>query len=103
MLPFLSELLKEFWGPFRLFSSYFVRIGVGGCLAMALTFWLLPRLWDKLPHDQGKQLVKGGEIAKGKPTGAGVIMVSIFTAVCFLVMPFNPRMLGLHCCPTHAC
>ena len=102
MFPYLAEILTDYWGPFRLLGSYFVLIGIGGCLAMVLTYWLLPKYWDSLPHDQGKALVKGGEIAKGKPTGAGIIMVSIFTAICLLIMPFNPRMFGLLCC-LYAC
>ena len=98
MLPFISFKLTPYFGPFRLLSSYLVLIALGTGLAAILNFWLLPRLWDNLPHDQGKAFVENSEKAKGKPTGAGVIMVSIFTIVSLLVMPFEPRFYGILLC-----
>ncbi len=98
MLPFISFKLTPFFGPFRLLSSYLVLIALGTGLAGILNFWLLPKLWDHLPHDQGKAFVKDSEKAKGKPTGAGLIMVSIFTIVSLIVMPFEPRFYGILLC-----
>ena len=102
MLPFLSKLLIPFWGPFRLLDSYLVLLGIGSVLAMLLTHRLLPGFWGKLPQDHGKALVKGGELAKGKPTGAGFILVNVFCVVALLVMPFSWRMVGILFC-LYAC
>ncbi|MBQ9367236.1 MAG: hypothetical protein IJT83_05600 [Victivallales bacterium] len=98
MLPFLSELLTQYWGPFRLLSSFLVIIAIGSTLAALATFIILPKLWHRLPHDGGKAFVKGSEAAKGKPTGAGVILVTIFTAVTLLVMPLHWRFIGILAC-----
>ena len=102
MFPYLSELLTPYWGPFRLLDSYLVLLGIGGCLAMLLTHWLLPRVWGRLPQDHGKALVKGGEKTKGKPTGAGFVLVNIFCVVALLVMPFSWRLVGILLC-LYAC
>lgn len=91
MLPYLSDILVDVWGPFRLLSSHAVLIFLGAMLAGVLNLFLLPRLWKYLPHDQGKAFVKDSEKAKGKPTAAGIIMVCIFTVVLLLVMPLNWR------------
>ena len=98
MLPFLSELLTPYWGPFRLLDSFLVLIAIGASLAALLSFVFLPRLWDRLPHDGGKAFVKGSEAAKGKPTGAGVILVNIFTLVTLIVLPLHWRFVGLLAC-----
>ena len=98
MLPFISFKLTPFFGPFRLLSSFLVLIALGAGLAAILNFCLLPKLWNHLPHDQGKAFVKGSEKAKGKPTGAGVIMVSIFSIVSLIIMPFEPRFYGIVLC-----
>ncbi len=98
MLPFLSELLTQYWGPFRLLSSFLIIIAIGSTLAALATFILLPKLWHRLPHDGGKAFVKGSEAAKGKPTGAGVILVTIFTIVTLLVMPLHWRFIGILAC-----
>ena len=95
MFPFLATKLTSFWGPFRLLGSYLVLISSGAAFCAFMTFYLLPRLWDKLPHDQGKAFVKDSEKAKGKPTGAGVIMVSIFTLAVLIVMPAGIRVYGI--------
>ncbi len=89
MLPYLSDYLVNVWGPFRLLGSHAVLIFLGAMLAGALTWLLLPRLWRFLPHDQGKAFVKDSQKAKGKPTAAGIIMVSIFTLISLLVVPLN--------------
>ena len=98
MLPFLSEYLTQYWGPFRLLSSFLILIGIGSCLAALLCFTLLPKLWDRLPHDGGKAFVMGSEAAKGKPTGAGIILVNIFTLVTLLVLPLHWRFVGILAC-----
>jgi phospho-N-acetylmuramoyl-pentapeptide-transferase len=62
-----------------------------GCLSLLLcwllTFLLLPRLAPKLPRDRGRAHAVQGAQAQGKPTGAGVIFVTIFAVVELLVLP----------------
>lgn len=98
MLPFIARFIKDFWGPFRLFESYLILISLGAGVSALLTWWLLPKLWDYLPHDQGKLFVEGSEKAKGKPTGAGVVMVTVFAIVTLLVLPLSWRFSGLVGC-----
>ncbi|MBR4517560.1 MAG: hypothetical protein IKO65_01015 [Victivallales bacterium] len=89
MLPFLAEhFLNAVWGPFRLLQSHLILILIGACSCTLLTWLLLPRLWDHLPHDRGKNFVAGSEKAKGKPTGAGFITTLIFLVCIFFTMPF---------------
>ena len=95
MLPFLATYLTKVWGPFRLLNSYLVLMGVGSTVGALLCWYLLPKLWDHLPHDRGKVLVEGSEKAKGKPTGAGVLVVSFIMLVLAFVMPMSLRMLGV--------
>lgn len=88
MLPFLSACLEQYWGPFRLFSSRMVLIMLGAVFCALLTWFLLPLSYRFLPHDRGKNYVKDSELAKGKPTGAGLTVVTLFLVCAFMVMPF---------------
>ena len=94
MFPFLAKILKTYWGPFRLLGSNLVLLAGGATLAMLLCWWLLPLLWDRLPHDQGKAFVKDSEKARGKPTGSGVIMVPVFLFCALLFVPLSWRAAG---------
>ncbi|MBR4416603.1 MAG: hypothetical protein IKS67_07530, partial [Victivallales bacterium] len=98
MLPYLATYLTKVWGPFRLLGSYLVLMGVGSTVGALLCWYFLPKLWDHLPHDRGKVLVEGSEKAKGKPTGAGVLVVSFIMLVLAFVMPMSLRMLGVMGC-----
>jgi phospho-N-acetylmuramoyl-pentapeptide-transferase len=63
---------------------------MGGFSVMACfvaTFLLLPRLMNKLPRDRGRAHAVQGAVAQGKPTGAGVIFISIFTIIQLLLLP----------------
>lgn len=95
MFPYLASKLVLIWGPFRLLGSHMVLLSLGAALCAYFTFRLLPALWDRLPHDQGKAFVKDSEKAKGKPTGAGLILVSIFTIITLILIPFSLRFYGL--------
>jgi len=95
---FASYLSQNVWGPFRLLSSHLVLIVLGACLCGLLTWHLLPKLWKLLPRDQGKKFVKDSELAKGKPTGAGIIIVSLFLLCLLLVMPPSRKAGGLALC-----
>ncbi len=98
MLPWLGEQLTQFWGPFRLFNSYLFLASIGAAMAALSTWFALPRLWDRLPHDQGRVYAVDAEKAKGKPVGAGLIFVSVFAIVALLVMPFDWRVVGVVGC-----
>lgn len=90
MLYELGTLLAPYFGPFRLLQSHGLLIVTGIYLGFLLTFFLLPRFFDLLPHDRGKAVSVGGEAAKGKPTGAGIVFMLIFAVVTLIVCPPDP-------------
>ena len=91
MLYYLAGQLIPYWGPFRLFQSHALLLAGGTLLAALLTFVLLPRMWDRLPRDRGKALLKdmGGMVSAGKPTGAGFYVTLICLPVIFLFAPLK--------------
>lgn len=95
MLYWLGARLTEFFGPFRLFTSYLFLAGVGAALAGLLTWVILPKLWHLLPADQGRAHAVGAQASKGKPAGAGIIFVSVFLLVSFLVVPLRWAFVGI--------
>ena len=98
MLPYLAPHLTAFWGPFRLLASYLVLIGLGGSAAALVTWWILPRAWILLPTDQGKAFVKDSVRARGKPTGAGVIVFAVLIPILMLVLPPTAQLWELCAC-----
>ncbi len=99
MLPFIANYLStHVWGPFRLLDSFMVLMGFGALLGAFLTWLLLPRLWDRLPHDHGKALTADGTASRGKPTGAGIILSTLAVAILLIVMPWSWRLLGVLLC-----
>ncbi len=89
MLPWLGSHLVQFFGPFRLFTSYLFLATVGTALSATATWYLLPRLWGRLPRDRGRANAVGAEQSVGKPVGAGIIFMPICVLVCLLVLPFD--------------
>jgi len=89
MLSFIAECLKYDWGPFRLLGSHSVLIGLGAVLAALISWYVLPRCYKYLPRDQGRAFTHTADVAKGKPTGAGLIFVLLLMPVLFLVVPFG--------------
>lgn len=90
MLYSLGQLLEPFYGPFRLFLSHLFLIVAGTSLGFILTVYLLPRFFSVLPSDRGREFAHESGAARGKPTGAGVVFVSIFALVSLLMVPWNP-------------
>ncbi len=92
MLYYLSMHLTRVWGPFRLLQSHALLLAGGTFTAALLIWFLLPRLWDKLPRDRGKVLCKdlGGLASAGKPTGAGVLVTLLVLPVIVLFTPLGP-------------
>ena len=97
MFYHLAPYLEQVRGPFRLLGSYLVLIGIGTTAAGLVTWFLLPRCDGCLPCDRGK-VAPEGEVAKGKPTGAGVLLVLFLLPVLALVLPFSPRLWGTVTC-----
>ena len=87
MFSWLAPYLTSVWGPFRLLGFYLVLIGTGATAAAVLVWFSLPRLWQHLPRDRGRRNTPKGEVAKGKPTGAGLVLVVLLMPVLFFVVP----------------
>ncbi len=71
----------------RLMTSHLFLGGLSFFLCFGVTFHALPRLMDKLPRDRGRAHAVQATVAQGKPTGAGVIFVTIFTLIMILCLP----------------
>ena len=93
MLPWLGYQLIAIYGPLRLLKSHLLLLGLGTVLAAGLTWYLLPKLWNRLPSDRGRQHAVGASQSVGKPVGAGMIFVPVFVLVCLLVLPLDLRFL----------
>lgn len=78
-------------GPLRMFGSHLVLICIGAALTLLITYFMLPRLWNRLPRDRGKSLTPDGKQSEGKPTGAGIIFFLLTLPVLFLVLPILPE------------
>ncbi|MBO4532077.1 MAG: phospho-N-acetylmuramoyl-pentapeptide-transferase [Treponema sp.] len=91
MIYYLGQYLQQFWGPARLLTSYAVLIAVALYTGFFAAYKLIPKFYDKLPHDRGREFTikENAEAAKGKPTGAGVVFITIFVIICFLLVPMN--------------
>lgn len=87
MLYWLGENLQDWFGPFRIFRSYLFLLGTGLIVGNILSFVILLRMCGVLPKDRGKDFAVSGEINKGKPTGAGILMIIVFAFVSILVSP----------------
>lgn len=89
MLYYLSELLQSYWGPFRLLQSHVLLLAGGTATAALLVWYLMPKLWGRLPRDRGKVLCKDmdGLASAGKPTGAGLIVTLLALPILLLFAP----------------
>ncbi len=98
MLSVLAPYLERLWGPFRLFQSHIMLIGMGVVGGAILTFFILPRLSFILPCDRGRPFASAKDESRGKPTGAGLIMMLALLPVLFLVLPPGVRMWQIAVC-----
>jgi phospho-N-acetylmuramoyl-pentapeptide-transferase len=89
MLFHLASLFQGIFGPFRLLQSYLVLIIVALYAGFIFTVLLLPRFYKYLPKDRGREFAIHAENALGKPTGAGIVFISIFFILSFLISPVN--------------
>lgn len=98
MLYYLGSYLQTFFGPARLLQSYTVLIALALYSGYFSIYKLLPKFYDVLPHDRGREFTLTAEAAKGKPTGAGVVFISFFVLLCLIFVPmgwFQGAVLGL--------
>ena len=91
MIYYLGQYLQHIWGPARLLNSYAVLITVSLYLGFFLSRKLIPKFYEFLPHDRGREFTikETSEASKGKPTGAGSIFITFFVLICFLICPMN--------------
>ena len=88
MIYQLASLL-DFFGPARLLQSYTVLMGLALFSGFIITYIVLPKTYAKLPHDRGREFTATAEAAKGKPTGSGVVFITIFVLIVFVFVPLN--------------
>ena len=55
MLYHLGLFLQNYWGPARLLTSYAVLITVALYLGFFLSYKLIPKFYNVLPHDRGRE------------------------------------------------
>ncbi len=91
MIYYFGHFLQQYWGPARLFQSYAVLITIALYLGFFLSVKLIPCFYNWLPHDRGREFTikENAEAAKGKPTGAGSVFITIFVIICFILVPMT--------------
>ncbi|TVR88253.1 MAG: phospho-N-acetylmuramoyl-pentapeptide-transferase, partial [Spirochaetaceae bacterium] len=95
MIYWLGGQLTEYFGPFRLLRSHAILIILGLYIGFIATFLLLPRLMHLLPQDRGRDFAVDSGKAVGKPTGAGLIFITIFVFVSLLMVPFGSAQIAV--------
>ncbi len=77
-----------------LFGAYNNIVMLAGViLSFFGTFILTNALKDRLPSDQGRAFAVDGAKSAGKPRGAGIIFVIVFTAIALLFANFSIELL----------
>ena len=91
MLYYLGQYLQTIWGPARLLNSYAVLLTFALYLGFFLAYQLIPKFYNLLPHDRGREFTikENADAAKGKPTGAGSVFITLFVLIVFLICPMN--------------
>ncbi len=89
MLYYLASYLTEFFGPARLLQSFTVLISLALYTGFLVTSLILPKTYRYLPSDRGREFLHNAEAAKGKPTGAGSVFITIFVFLAFLFVPLD--------------
>lgn len=72
-------------------SSLILLAGV--LFTFGLTIFLMKKLADKLPHDQGRAFAVEGALSKGKVRGDGVIMIPVFILADLIFNSFSVQKL----------
>jgi len=95
MIYHLGGFLQQYWGPARLLQSYTVLIVLALYIGFIVTYRLLPKFYKFLPSDRGRDFTLTKEVAKGKPTGSGVIFISIFFILSLIFAPLDWLQIGI--------
>jgi len=98
LLHYLSQLVADVAGPFRLLSSYIFLAGLGTALGTLATWFLIPKLWFLLPTDRGREYAVDADKSIGKPVSAGILFIPMFVAISLLVVPFDWMFLEILIC-----
>ncbi len=64
---------------------------VGAFFALAAAFAALKYMTNLLPTDHGRAFAVEGIKSKGKPTGAGLLFITVFAAFSLLFIPLKPE------------
>ena len=89
MLYYIGSLIINSFGPARLLQSYTVLIGLSLFVGFSLCYFILPKCFKFLPSDRGREFTLTAEAAKGKPTGGGIVFISIFVVTVLLFVPVD--------------
>lgn len=65
-------------------GSYPITAFIGVLFAFACTCIMISKLNDYLPKDIGREFAHNGKLSAGKPRGAGIIFIVVFTASALL-------------------
>lgn len=95
MIYHLGGYLMQFFGPARLLQSYTVLIVLALYTGYFITYKFLPKFYNFLPGDRGRDFTLTKEAAKGKPTGSGVIFISIFFVLSLIFVPLDIMQFGV--------
>ncbi len=97
MLYHLGSFLQQFWGPTRLLQSYTVLISLALYTGFFATYALLPKFYSRLPQDRGREFTikENAEAARGKPTGAGFVFITIYALLCVIFVPMGILQAGI--------
>lgn len=89
MLYYIGSLIINSFGPARLLQSYTVLIGLSLFVGFSLCYFILPKCFKFLTSDRGREFTLTAEAAKGKPTGGGIVFISIFVVTVLLFVPVD--------------
>ncbi len=95
MLYYIGSLFVNSFGPARLLQSYAVLIGLSLFVGFALCYFILPKCFKFLPSDRGREFTLTAEAAKGKPTGGGIVFISIFVVTVLLFVPLDSLQISI--------
>ena len=95
LLFYFGSWLKNYWGPARLLQSHAILIGLSLYIGFFITRVLLPKFYTLLPSDRGREFTLSKEVSKGKPTGSGVVFITIFSILALIFTPFDYLQVGI--------
>ncbi|MCR5080513.1 MAG: phospho-N-acetylmuramoyl-pentapeptide-transferase [Treponema sp.] len=95
MIYYLGDYLMGSFGPARLLQSYGVLAILVLYVGFFLSRFIIPKLYKYLPSDRGREFTLTKEAAKGKPTGSGVVFISLFVILCVLFIPLDFLQAGI--------